>query len=78
MRNLLPLALDGTDPASISLTVLLTGLIVVFLVLICLTFIIYLPTVQIVADDDTDIKHLIGRNGEVIDALQQLTRLAVQ
>ena len=42
MRNLLPLALDGTDPASISLTVLLTGLIVVFLVLICLTFIIYL------------------------------------
>ena len=35
------------------------------------------PTVQIVADDDTDIKHLIGRNGEVVDALQQLTRLAV-
>lgn len=31
-----------------------------------------------VADDDTDIKHLIGRNGEVVDALQQLTRLAVQ
>ncbi len=31
------------------------------------------PTVQIVADDDTDIKHLIGRNGEVVDALQQLT-----
>ena len=27
------------------------------------------PTVQIVADDDTDIKHLIGRNGEVVDAL---------
>lgn len=26
------------------------------------------PTVQIVADDDTDIKHLIGRNGEVVDA----------
>ena len=26
----------------------------------------------------TDIKHLIGRNGEVVDALQQLTRLAVQ
>ena len=25
------------------------------------------PTVQIVADDDTDIKHLIGRNGEVVD-----------
>ena len=36
------------------------------------------PTVQIVADDDTDIKHLIGCNGEVVDALQQLTRLAVQ
>lgn len=36
------------------------------------------PTVQIVADDDTDIKHLIGRSGEVVDALQQLTRLAVQ
>ena len=36
------------------------------------------PMVQIVADDDTDITHLIGRNGEVVDALQQLTRLAVQ
>ena len=36
------------------------------------------PTVQIVADDNTDIKHLIGRDGEVVDALQQLTRLAVQ
>ncbi|RBP97753.1 hypothetical protein CRD60_03875 [Bifidobacterium aemilianum] len=36
------------------------------------------PTVQIVADDDTDIKLLIGRKGEVVDALQQLTRLAVQ
>ena len=36
------------------------------------------PTVHIVADDDADIKHLIGRNGEVVDALQQLTRLAVQ
>ena len=35
------------------------------------------PTVQIVADDNTDIKHLIGRDGEVVDALQQLTRLAV-
>lgn len=42
MQNLLPLVLDSTDPAGISLTVLLTGLIVVFLVLICLTFIIYL------------------------------------
>ena len=36
------------------------------------------PTVQIVADADRDIRHLIGRNGEVVDALQQLTRLAVQ
>lgn len=36
------------------------------------------PMIQIVADDDSDIKHLIGRNGEVVDALQQLTRLAVQ
>ena len=36
------------------------------------------PDTKIVADDDTDIKHLIGRNGEVVDALQQLTRLAVQ
>lgn len=36
------------------------------------------PMIQIVADDDTDIKRLIGRNGEVVDALQQLTRLAVQ
>lgn len=34
--------------------------------------------VQIVADDDSDIKHLIGRSGEVVEALQQLTRLAVQ
>lgn len=33
---------------------------------------------QIVADDDADIKHLIGDNGQVVDALQQLTRLAVQ
>ena len=36
------------------------------------------PVVQIVADDNVDIKHLIGRDGEVVDALQQLTRLAVQ
>lgn len=33
------------------------------------------PMVQIIADDDTDIKHLIGCNGEVVDALQQLTGL---
>lgn len=36
------------------------------------------PTVQIVADDDEDIKNLIGRHGEVVNALQQLSRLAVQ
>lgn len=36
------------------------------------------PAVQIVADDDEDIKNLIGHKGEVVDALQQLTRLAVQ
>lgn len=36
------------------------------------------PMIQIVADDDTDIRHLIGHNGEVVDALQQLTRLVVQ
>ena len=36
------------------------------------------PMVQIVADDDSDIKHLVGKNGEVVDALQQLSRLAVQ
>ncbi|BDR53886.1 hypothetical protein KIM372_17930 [Bombiscardovia nodaiensis] len=36
------------------------------------------PTVQIVADDDSDIQHLIGQGGEVVDALQRLTRLAVQ
>lgn len=36
------------------------------------------PVVQIVADDDSGIKHLIGRDGEVVTALQQLTRLAVQ
>ncbi|WP_018142874.1 Jag family protein [Alloscardovia criceti] len=36
------------------------------------------PVVQIVADDDTDIRHLIGRDGQVVNALQHLTRLAVQ
>ncbi|WEV74003.1 hypothetical protein OZX74_09055 [Bifidobacterium sp. ESL0798] len=36
------------------------------------------PTVQIVADDDEDIRNLIGHKGEVVDALQLLTRLAVQ
>ena len=34
--------------------------------------------VQIVSDDDSDIQHLVGDKGEVVDALQQLTRLAVQ
>ncbi len=32
----------------------------------------------IVADDDKDVKHLVGRDGEVLDAIQELTRLAVQ
>jgi len=36
------------------------------------------PVVQIVADDDTDIRHLIGRDGQVVNALQHLTRLVVQ
>ncbi|MCI1901906.1 MAG: hypothetical protein LKI93_04155 [Bifidobacteriaceae bacterium] len=34
--------------------------------------------VQIVADDDTDIKNLTGKNGDIVEALQRLTRLAVQ
>ncbi|MDO4913617.1 MAG: R3H domain-containing nucleic acid-binding protein [Bifidobacteriaceae bacterium] len=34
--------------------------------------------IQVVADDNTDIKHLIGKNGEVVEALQQLCRLAIQ
>ena len=36
------------------------------------------PYVQIVADDDSDISKLVGQHGEVVDALQQLTRLAIQ
>lgn len=36
------------------------------------------PVVQVVADDDTDIRHLIGRDGQVVNALQHLTRLVVQ
>lgn len=36
------------------------------------------PIVQIVAEEDDDIKNLVGRKGEVVGALQQLTRLAVQ
>ncbi len=36
------------------------------------------PVVQIVADDDSDIRHLIGRDGQVVNALQHLTRLVVQ
>lgn len=34
--------------------------------------------VQIVADDNSDIRHLVGKNGEVVESLQLLTRLAVQ
>lgn len=36
------------------------------------------PTVQIVAEDDSDITNLVGEHGEVVEALQRLTRLAVQ
>lgn len=36
------------------------------------------PVIQIVAEENDQIKNLIGKNGEVVDALQQLTRLAVQ
>lgn len=36
------------------------------------------PLVNIVADDDSDIKNLIGKNGEVVEALQKLARLVVQ
>jgi spoIIIJ-associated protein len=34
--------------------------------------------VEIVADDQESLRHLVGRNGEVLDSLQELTRLAVQ
>lgn len=34
--------------------------------------------VQIVAEDNRDIRHLVGKNGEVVESLQLLTRLAVQ
>jgi spoIIIJ-associated protein len=34
--------------------------------------------VEIVADDQDSLKHLVGRNGDVLDSLQELTRLAVQ
>lgn len=38
------------------------------------------PTVAIIAEGGADrkLRRLIGRNGEVLDALQELTRLAVQ
>lgn len=36
------------------------------------------PLVNIVADDDSDIKNLIGKNGEVVEALQKLARLVVE
>jgi len=32
----------------------------------------------IVADDALGLKHLVGKDGEVLDAVQELTRLAVQ
>src|SRR5690606_2307942 len=34
--------------------------------------------VEIVADDAESLAHLVGRDGEVLDAMQELTRLAVQ
>ncbi|WP_369370359.1 protein jag [Promicromonospora sp. Populi] len=34
--------------------------------------------VEVVADDAASLGHLIGREGEVLDAMQELTRLAVQ
>lgn len=35
-------------------------------------------SVEIVADDATGLENLVGEDGEVLDALQELTRLAVQ
>lgn len=32
----------------------------------------------IVADDPMEVKHLVGRDGEVLESIQELTRLAVQ
>lgn len=34
--------------------------------------------VEVVADDATSLLHLVGGEGEVLDAMQELTRLAVQ
>jgi len=34
--------------------------------------------VEVVADDPKSLAHLIGQEGEVLDAMQELTRLAVQ
>lgn len=36
------------------------------------------PLINLVADDNSDIKHLVGEHGEVIEALQCLARLAIQ
>ncbi|WP_029068025.1 protein jag [Jonesia quinghaiensis] len=35
-------------------------------------------SVAIIADDSASIRHLVGREGEVLEALQELARLAVQ
>ncbi len=35
-------------------------------------------TVDIVTENDGSLSHLAGKDGEVLDALQELTRLAVQ
>lgn len=34
--------------------------------------------VEIVAEDQKSLQHLVGRHGDVLDSLQELTRLAVQ
>jgi spoIIIJ-associated protein len=34
-------------------------------------------SVSIISDDDRDLQKLVGRDGEVLEALQELTRLAV-
>lgn len=35
-------------------------------------------SVEIISDNASALEHLVGENGEVLDALQELTRLAVQ
>lgn len=35
-------------------------------------------SIEIIADSDDDLERMVGEDGEVLDALQELTRLAVQ